>query len=81
MSKAKCFVEKNYRKRGFKIVMQSILLLWCAAMFIARGDFDFPQAADNALNFVQGFSAILWIAWAAFCMVNRESPFAGRREK
>ncbi|MDE6131799.1 MAG: hypothetical protein K2G04_00275 [Oscillospiraceae bacterium] len=81
MSKAKCFVERNYRKRGFKIAMQSILLLWCTSMFIAHGDFDFPKAADNALNFAQGFSSSLWIVWVAFCMVKRESPFAGRREK
>ncbi len=81
MTKAKCFVERNYQKRGFKLAMQTILLLWCAAMFIAHGDFDFPKAADNALNFVQGFSASLWIAWTAFCMVRKESPIAGRREK
>lgn len=50
-------------------------------MFIANGDFELSQAADNALDFVQGFSASLWIAWTAFCMVKKESPFAGRREK
>lgn len=77
----KCFAERNYQKRGFKLAMQSILLLWCAAMFIANGDFELSQAADNALDFVQGFSASLWIAWTAFCMVKKESPFAGRREK
>lgn len=61
--------------------MQAVLLAWCGAMFIAHGDFELPQAADNALNFVQGMSASLWIAWTAFCMVKKESPFAGRREK
>lgn len=77
----KCFVQSNYKKRGFKIAMQAVLLIWCGAMFIAHGDFELPQAADNALNFAQGMSASLWIAWTAFCMVKKESPFAGRREK
>ncbi len=81
MNKAKCFLQKNYRKRGFKLAMQTVLLIWCAAMFIAHGDFDLPQAADNALNFAQGMSASLWIAWTTFCMVKKESPFANRREK
>lgn len=81
MNKAKCFVQKNYQKRGFKIAMQAILLVWCGAMFIEHGDFEMSQAADNALNFVQGMSASLWIAWTIFCMAKRESPFAGRRER
>ena len=74
----KCFVERNYQKRGFKIAMQAILLIWCGAMFIAHGDLELSRAADNALNFVQGMSASLWIAWTMFCMVRKESPFAGR---
>lgn len=81
MSKAKCFVERNYQKRGFKLAMQSVLMLWCGAMFIAHGDFELPRAANNALDFVQGFSASLWIAWVGFCAVKRESPFAGRKEQ
>ncbi len=81
MNNAKCFLLKNYRKRGFKLAMQTVLLVWCGAMFIAHGDFDLSQAADNALNFVRGMSASLWIAWTTFCMVKKESPFANRREK
>lgn len=81
MSKGKCFVERNYQKRGFKLAMQTILLLWCGAMFIANGDFELSRTADNALDFVQGFSASLWIVWVGFCLAKRESPFAGRREK
>lgn len=50
-------------------------------MFIANGEFELSRTADNALEFVQGFSASLWIAWVAFCMVKRESPFAGRKEQ
>lgn len=50
-------------------------------MFIAHGDFELSRAADNALDFVQGFSASLWIAWVGFCAVKRESPFTGRRER
>ncbi len=81
MSKAKCFVQKNYKKRGFKVAMQAILLLWCGAMCIAHGDFELPQTADNALHFVRGMSASLWIAWITFCMVKKENPFAHRRER
>ena len=77
----KCFVQKNYQKRGFKLAMQTILLMWSVAMFIEHGDFELSQAADNALNFVQGMSASLWIAWTMFCMVKKENPFAGRRER
>ena len=40
MIKAKCFIQKNYQKRGFKIAMQAILLVWCGAMFIEHGDFE-----------------------------------------
>lgn len=76
----KCFVQNNYKKRGFKIAMQAVLLIWCAAMFIAHGDFELSRTASNALNFVQGASAGLWIAWTAFCMVKRESPFAWRKK-
>lgn len=80
--KANCFIQRNYQKRGFKLAMQTVLLLWCAAMFISRGgDWELPKAANNALEFVQGMSASLWIAWTAFCTVKKESPFAGRREK
>ncbi|MDE5858914.1 MAG: hypothetical protein K2H23_00755 [Oscillospiraceae bacterium] len=61
--------------------MQTILLVWCWAMFIEHGDFELSQAADNALNFVQGMSASLWIAWTMLCMVKKENPFAGRRER
>lgn len=81
MSKVKCFVQKNYQKRGFKIAMQAILLVWCAAMCIAHGDFELSQAADNALHFVRGMSASLWVAWITFCMVKKENPFAHRRER
>lgn len=77
----KCFVRNNYQKRGFKIAMQAVLLAWCAAMFIANGDFELSRTANNALEFVKGMSSAVWIAWATFCMVKRESPFAGRREK
>ncbi len=77
----KCRVQNNYRKRGFKLAMQAVLLVWCTAMFIARGDFELPRTANNILNFVQGMSANIWIAWTAFCMVRKESPFACRREK
>lgn len=79
MNKAKCFVQKNYQKRSFKIAMQAILLVWCRAMLISHGGFELSQATDNALNFVQGMSASLWIAWITFCMVKKENPFAGRR--
>ncbi len=81
MNNTKCFLRKNYRKRGFKLAMQTVLLIWCGAMFIAHGDLELSQAADNALNFAQGMSASLWIAWITFCMVKKESPFANRREK
>lgn len=81
MSKAKCFVQKNYQKRGFKIAMQAVLMLWCAAMFIARGDFELSRTAKNVLEFAQGMSSAVWIAWTGFCIAKRESPFAGRREK
>ncbi|MDE6746070.1 MAG: hypothetical protein K2J72_05460 [Oscillospiraceae bacterium] len=77
----KCFAERNYQKRGFKIAMQAILLAWCAAMFIEHGDLELSQAAENALDFVRGMSASLWIAWTVFCMVKKENPFAFRRVK
>lgn len=78
MNNMKCFVQKNYQKRGFKAAMQAILLAWCGAMFIAHGDFELSRTADNALNFVQGMSSSLWITWITFCMIKRENPFAGR---
>ncbi len=81
MNNAKCFLRKNYRKREFKLAMQTVLLVWCGTMFIAHGDFELSQAADNSLNFAQGMSASLWIAWTTFCMVKKESPFANRRAK
>ena len=81
MIKAKCFLQENYQKRGFKLAMHTVLLMWCAAMFIEHGDLELSKTADNALNFVQGLSASLWISWTTFCMVKKESPFAGRREK
>lgn len=77
----KCFVQNNYQKRSFKIAMQAVLLVWCAAMFIANGDFELSRAVENVLEFVKGMSSAVWIAWVTFCMVKRESPFAGRREK
>lgn len=79
--KANCFIEKNYQKRGFKIAMQAVLMLWCAAMFIAHGDFELSRTANNVLEFVRGMSAAVWIAWTGFCIAKKESPFAGRREK
>ncbi|MDE6599530.1 MAG: hypothetical protein K2K34_05560 [Oscillospiraceae bacterium] len=77
----KCFIERNYQKRGFKIAMQAVLLAWCAAMFTEHGDLELSQAAENALDFVRGMSASLWIAWTMFCMVKKENPFACRRVK
>jgi len=77
----KCFVQNNYQKRGFKIAMQAVLLVWCAAMFIAHGDLELSRTANSVLDFVQGMSASIWIAWTAFCMVRKESPFADRRER
>ncbi len=61
--------------------MQAVLLIWCAAMFIAHGDFEMSRTASNALDFVQGASASLWIAWTTFCMIKKEKPFAGRKER
>ncbi len=81
MSKVKCFVQKNYQKRGFKTAMQAILLVWCMAMFIEHGNFELSQAAENALDFVRGMSASLWVAWITFCMIKKENPFAHRRER
>jgi len=77
----KCFVQNNYQKRGFKIAMQAVLLVWCAAMFIAHGDLELSRTANSVLDFVQCMSASIWIAWTAFCMVRNESPFADRRER